>query len=116
MDEEGRQVNADNRGNDWFFESIGDASSTAGERIDTFVNNTKNANVGAQPMITIPMIGYVAKDAPKRHPFTCGFPKTVYAAQDSFDPYDKNCGIGTYEGHDLAARPSELERQLDARG
>src|ERR1043166_3778145 len=30
------QLNADNRGNDWFYESIGDGSATAGERGDTF--------------------------------------------------------------------------------
>src|SRR2546422_128976 len=52
-------LNADNRGNDWYFESIGDASSVAGERGDTFISNTKAA--GAQAMLTIPMIGWVAK-------------------------------------------------------
>src|SRR5262249_13122316 len=30
------QVNADNRGNDWYFESIADTSAVAGERGDTF--------------------------------------------------------------------------------
>src|SRR5262249_3888640 len=35
------QVNADNRGSDWYFESIGDTSATAGERGDTFISNTK---------------------------------------------------------------------------
>src|SRR4029077_14275908 len=53
------QLNADNRGNDWFYESIGDTSSTAGERGDTFILNAHNA--AAQPMLTIPMIGWVAK-------------------------------------------------------
>jgi hypothetical protein len=52
-------LNADNRGNDWYFESIGDASAVAGERGDTFISNTKAA--GAQAMLTIPMIGWVAK-------------------------------------------------------
>src|SRR5919205_2384172 len=31
------QLNADNRGSDWYFESIGDASATPGERGDTFI-------------------------------------------------------------------------------
>ena len=53
------QINADNRGQDWYFESIGDASSTAGQRGDDFVAAAKAA--GAQPMITIPIIDYVAK-------------------------------------------------------
>src|SRR5262245_43071774 len=53
------QLNADNRGNDWYFESIGDSSATAGERGDTFISNSKAA--GAQAMLTIPMIGWVAR-------------------------------------------------------
>jgi PKD repeat protein len=53
------QVNGDNRGQDWYFQSIGDSSATAGERGDTFIANAKAAN--AQAMLTIPMVGYVAK-------------------------------------------------------
>src|SRR5258706_1401630 len=53
------QINADNRGQDWYFESIGDASAVAGERGDTFFSMSKGA--GAQAMLTIPMIGWVAK-------------------------------------------------------
>ena len=53
------QLNGDNRANDWFFESIGDSSSVAGERGDTFIAMSKSA--GAQAMLTIPMIGWVAK-------------------------------------------------------
>ena len=53
------KLNADNRANDWFFESIADASAVAGERGDTFIASSKAA--GAQAMLTIPMIGWVAK-------------------------------------------------------
>src|SRR5215467_2332752 len=49
------QLNGDNRGQDWYFESIGDSSSVAGERGDTFFSMSKGA--GAQAMLTIPMIG-----------------------------------------------------------
>src|SRR5207249_11928343 len=52
-------LNADNRGSDWYFESIGDTSSAAGERGDTFISNAKAA--GAQAMVSIPMVGWVAK-------------------------------------------------------
>src|SRR5689334_20912559 len=34
------QLNADNRGNDWYYESIADNSATAGERGDTFITNS----------------------------------------------------------------------------
>lgn len=53
------QLNADNRAQDWYFESIGDTSSLAGERGDTFISTTQAA--GARPMITIPMLDWVAK-------------------------------------------------------
>jgi len=49
------QANGDNRGNDWYFESIGDSSTTPGERGDTFISNSRNG--GAKPMLTIPMVG-----------------------------------------------------------
>src|SRR6266566_7111151 len=35
------QLNADNRGSDWYFESIADSSSAAGERGDTFVSSSR---------------------------------------------------------------------------
>jgi hypothetical protein len=53
------QQNADNRGSDWYFESIADASATPGERGDQFITNTRAAN--AQAMLTVPLIGWVAK-------------------------------------------------------
>lgn len=53
------QQNADNRDFDWYFESIGDASAVAGERGDTFIAQSKTAN--AQPMLTIPMLDWIAK-------------------------------------------------------
>src|SRR6266481_10109483 len=53
------QVNGDNRGQDWYFESLGDSSSVAGERGDTFIANSRAG--GAQALITVPMIGWVAK-------------------------------------------------------
>ncbi len=53
------QLNADNRGNDWYYQSIGEGSATAGERGDTFFTNARAAN--AQAMLTIPMIDWVAK-------------------------------------------------------
>ena len=53
------QLNADNRGNDWYYESIAESNATAGERGDTFFANSRAAN--AQAMLTVPMIDWVAK-------------------------------------------------------
>jgi hypothetical protein len=52
------QVNADNRGSDWYFESI-PFVNTPGEIGDSFVSVSKAA--AAQPMLTIPMVGWVAR-------------------------------------------------------
>jgi len=53
------QMNASNRAGDWFFESIADGSAKAGESADNFIRQSK-AN-GAEPSITIPTLGWVAK-------------------------------------------------------
>ena len=58
------ELNADNRGNDWYFESLCYPSATPGEVGDTFVSASKSA--GAQPMLTVPMIGWVANLGPGR--------------------------------------------------
>ena len=53
------QINADNRGQDWYFQSIPESSATAGKRGDDFITDAKGA--GAQPAVTIPTIGWVAR-------------------------------------------------------
>ena len=58
------QCNCDNRGSDWYFESLDDGSPTPGKTNDDFITLTKTA--GAQSMVTIPMIGWVAKLGPNR--------------------------------------------------
>ena len=75
-------VNGDNRGADWFFESIGDSSAVAGERGDTFIAQTHAA--GAQPLLTIPMIGWVAKLGANRSKLS-SFSQSKYGAQTNAD-------------------------------
>jgi hypothetical protein len=54
------QLNAHNRAADWYFESLSDGGPTnAGASDDSFIADAKNG--GAQPMITIPMIGWMPK-------------------------------------------------------
>ena len=76
------QLNADNRGNDWYYESIGDSSATAGERGDTFFVNARAAN--AKAMLTIPLIEWVAKVGPGRNKLA-GFSIAKYGAQSDND-------------------------------
>jgi hypothetical protein len=50
---------------------------------------------GAIALITVPTIGFVAHAPPKySHPLDCGCSKSQWPAQNSFDPYDPNCGDG----------------------
>lgn len=76
------KLNADNRGNDWYFQSIADSNTALGERGDTFVARSKA--VGAQSMLTIPMIEWVAKVGPKREKLA-SFSIAKYGAQTGAD-------------------------------
>jgi hypothetical protein len=106
------KIGSSNTGNDYFFENIPDCFDAPTYTCDDgpkfgyqqFVS--KDRSIGAQSLMTLPMMGWVAKDGKPNHPFTCGFPKTVFSTQDSFDPYDKNCGNGLRGGNPLASNPS----------
>src|SRR5207253_7073759 len=53
------QLNAHNHAADWYFESLDDGSATPGASADSFVADSKNG--GAQPMLSISMIGSAPK-------------------------------------------------------
>ena len=76
------QLNGDNRGQDWYFESLADASSVAGERGDTFIANSHAG--GAQPLITVPMIGWIA-NIPASRGKLASFSQAKYGAQTGND-------------------------------
>ena len=75
------QLNADNRANDWYFESIPFANQ-AGENGDTFIQNSKNGN--ALPMLTVPIIDWIAKVGPNREKLA-SFSIAKYGAQTGND-------------------------------
>jgi len=83
-------TNSDNRGNDYYFESISDDNQTTGERVDTFVTLTRNA--GAEPMVTIPMLDWVGTAG--TWPYPCSYPLATFPNQAAFDPDNANCGDG----------------------
>ena len=76
------QINADNRGQDWYFESVPYNSSVAGEVGDTFFTQSRAA--GAQAMLTIPMVGWVARLGPSRTKLA-SFGIALYGAQTGND-------------------------------
>src|SRR5204862_1353574 len=76
------QLNANNRCNDCYYESIADTSAVAGERGNTFITNARAA--GAQAMLTIPMIGWVATVGSNRSKLA-GFSIAKYGPQTGND-------------------------------
>lgn len=86
------QLNADNRGNDWFFESIADDSATPGARADQFVQTSRDG--GATPMLTIPMIDWIAKTGARREKLA-SFSIRKYGAQQKSDQWMPDAGNGT---------------------
>src|SRR5204863_4247708 len=76
------QLNADNRGADWYFESIAESSATPGQRGDDFVLTSRAG--AAEPMVTVPIIKYVAKVGTNRSKLA-SFDSGVYGAQDDCD-------------------------------
>ncbi|MBI4317739.1 MAG: hypothetical protein HY675_04555, partial [Chloroflexi bacterium] len=54
------EINASNAGSDWEFRNVSQASGAAGSASYNFV--TKNKSIGAESLLTIPTIGWVAKD------------------------------------------------------
>lgn len=86
-----------NTASDWFFQNIPNTNSNIaalpnGSATDKFVE--QNKRTGTASLITIPMIGWVAKRRTAGHPYDCGFSIAKYGAQQSSDPYDPDCGNG----------------------
>jgi hypothetical protein len=102
-------VNAHNRGADWYFESIADLPATAGAAADSHVANSKAA--GADSMITIPTMGWVAKDRVQRWSYSI----TKYGPQDDSDPYQPDAGNGTVGGVKITNNaPTDANVLLDS--
>ena len=83
--------NASNHAADWFFQSIPDDPAVPGAGPDAFIADSKAG--GAQPMVTIPTIGWVAKIGPNRSK-TFGFSVAKYGPQQKTDQYNPDSGNG----------------------
>ena len=87
------QINAANHDSDYYFESILDPPQVAGYDADSFITATRAANVGAQPLLTIPMIGYLARLGPNGS-MLWSYSIAKYGAQTGSDPYQPDAGNG----------------------
>ena len=87
------QLNAANHANDWYFESILNPPQIAGYDGDDFITQTRNANTGAKPMLTIPMINYLA-NLGAGGAMRWSYSIAKYGAQTASDPYQADAGNG----------------------
>ena len=111
------RINARNAGRDWFYESLAAGDDIFDQHGESFAALTKEA--GAQPMMTVPMIGWVAKLDRDRKPLA-GFSIGTYGLQEDFDEHGfAEAGNGrTLDGVPItgndpndAAQPSGLADQ-----
>jgi len=98
-----------NTGSDWYFENI-----VADDQHSVEGVVKSDLDRGIKPVVTVPLIGWVAKDSPSSHPFACGFPATRFPQQDGFDQWDANCGNGQLNGQKLAGVPTDTSIPQDA--
>lgn len=87
------QQNAENVGEDYYFESVARNGSQPGAEYDSFISSTQAA--GSQPYVTVPMLNWVAKLGPGRSTLP-SFSVARYGAQQYTDPYWHDFGNGVY--------------------
>ncbi|MGA3373006.1 MAG: glycoside hydrolase family 44 protein, partial [Terracidiphilus sp.] len=103
------QQDAINLDQDWYWESYLEDGPpiVAGAYIDNEIQLTHAANVGSQPMVTIPMLPYIAKvgpDATTGAASLWSFSVAKYGAQvgcgslGAADPYQSDAGSGCLSG------------------
>jgi hypothetical protein len=105
------QANASNRAADYYFESIGETSAVAGEHGDTFIAESHAA--GAEPMLTVPIIGWVAKLGNNRAKLA-SFSVAKYGAQQSTDFWMPDAGNGVYPNGSLVTGNDPNDANLPA--
>lgn len=92
------ELNADNRSESWYYESLPYPSAVPGEWVDTFIGVSKGS--GADAMITIPMLPMMAQLGAGRSPLA-SFSVAKYGPQTDSDPGwpDAGNGISTAAGN-----------------
>lgn len=92
-----------NTGSDYYYENVPvdnpDRSQLPNNSAaDRFVQRNKTA--GIESLITVPLIGWVAKETSLMPPYTCGFGATQYKKEynhqppQKADPFNSECGNG----------------------
>ncbi len=87
------QLNSTNHASDWYFESILDQPETAGYDGDNWITLTRSGNSSAQPLLTVPMLNYIASLGPNGST-EWSFSIAKYGPQTGSDPYNPDAGNG----------------------
>ncbi len=100
-----------NTGFDWFYENISNsplASLPDGSSANRFIE--QNRRTATASLVTLPMIGWVAKRWKGDHPFDCAFKQSVYGTQQRADwEYDPDCGNGVLaDGTQVINDPNDI--------
>lgn len=106
------QLGTTNHASDWFFHNNNtyDAITGAPMTADQWLQRNKRTNTAS--LLTIPMLGYVAKDGDQH---TCSFPVVTYPNQDDVDDESgfPDCGNGLRNGVRLQADPLTTSQAVD---
>ncbi|MGO9231837.1 MAG: glycoside hydrolase family 44 protein, partial [Bryobacteraceae bacterium] len=108
------QQDAWNLDDDWYFESylLDGPPVVEGANADNFIQTTHAANVGTQPMITVPMLPNIAKVASNATTGAASlwsFSVVKYGAQTGADPYqpDAGNGVSSATGKNIVNNPTD---------
>jgi PKD repeat protein len=106
------KINASNHASDWYFESIPEATATAGGLGDSFITTSKAG--GAQAMLTIPMLDYVANLGANRS-YLWSFSQKKYGTQTGNDSqYNPDAGNGVLSSTNKPVTYTVSTNPLDA--
>ncbi len=96
------KLDVSNAGSDWYFQnSVGATGQQETSAFNAQVQS--DAAIGAKTMGTVPVEGWVAKDAT-----SCSFPASLYPNQYQFDPYDAACGDGELPNPSNPTSPTNI--------
>jgi hypothetical protein len=106
-----------NHGLNWYFSNFADCWEerfdycTTGRDFRAYRERIEmDDQLGAKTILTLPMLGWVAKDAKYEQDVSCSFPAGVYDPQDDHDPYNRNCGNGQWAGEFITDPPPDPNR------
>ncbi|WP_295390594.1 glycoside hydrolase family 44 protein [uncultured Thiodictyon sp.] len=103
-------LDAGNTANDWYYENVR-LSDAAGPPDDSATNRliAQGRPLGVETALTLPMIGYVAKNGDLS---TCGFSVAKYGPQQQVDAWRPDCGNGVKTDGSLVAGNDPADTSL----